>query len=156
FLDISDRVRTDRALRTQTEELSQANERLQRINHELERLKESYRDLYHNAPVLYFSLDTEGRFAACNETLLNTLRYERDDLHEQPYARVLTEESCAAYLEHPDAFQRAGEVEAQWIKRDGSVIDVWIRTSPVLDPNGKFLRSRSVGQDVTERNRLAG
>ncbi len=155
FLDISERVQSDRDLRHQTEELSQANERLQRINHELERLKESYRDLYHNAPVLYFSLDPHARFAACNETMLRTLGYLRDDLQEQPYLRVLTPESRERFQQQPDAFQRSGEVEAQWVKKDGSIIDVWIRTVPVLDSEGRFLRSRSVAQDVTERNRLA-
>jgi PAS domain S-box-containing protein len=156
FLDISERVHTDQALRTQTEELFQANERLQRINQELERLKESYRDLYHNAPVLYFSLDAQGRFAACNETMINSLGYGRDDLHDQPYSCVLTPQSRERYLQNPDAFQHPGEVEAQWVKKDGSIIDVWIRTVPVLDPGGVFLRSRSVAQDVSERNRLAG
>jgi PAS domain S-box-containing protein len=155
FLDISARVESDRALRHQTEALSQANERLQRINHELERLKESYRDLYHNAPVLYFSLDPQSQFAACNETMLRTLGYARDDLHDQPYFRVLTPESRERFQEQPDTFQRPGEVEAQWVKKDGSIIDVWIRTVPVLDDAGRFLRSRSVAQDVTERNRLA-
>src|SRR5262249_26105673 len=32
---------------------------------------------------------------------------------------------------------------------------VWIRTMPILDQQGRFLRSRSAAQDVTERNRLA-
>jgi PAS domain S-box-containing protein len=156
FLDISERVQSDRALRHQTEALSQANVRLQRINHELERLKESYRDLYHNAPVLYFSLDPLGRFAACNETMLRTLGYSRDDLHDQPYLCVLTPESRERFQEHPDTFQRPCEIEAQWVKQDGSIIDAWIRTVPVVDDTGRFLRSRSVAQDVTERNRLAG
>src|SRR5262249_55923622 len=54
-----------------------------------------------------------------------------------------------------DAFQHAGEVEAQWIKKDGTIIDMWIRNVPLLDDNGRFVRSRSAAQDVTERNRLA-
>src|SRR5581483_6379017 len=57
FLDVTDRVRTEQELRRRTQELVQANARLRQINTDLERLKESYRDLYHQAPVMYFSLD---------------------------------------------------------------------------------------------------
>src|SRR5262249_12906111 len=120
-----------------------------------ERLKESYRDLYHNAPVLYFSLDPQGRFASCNETMVKTLGYGRDDLHEKPYTLVLTQASRDRFRQSPDTVQKAGGVEAKWIKKDGTVIDVWIRTEPVLDTDGRFLRSRSIAQDVTERIRLA-
>ena len=41
------------------------------------------------------------------------------------------------------------EVDNQWIKADGSRIDVWITATAVLDAEGKFLRSRSIAQDVT-------
>src|SRR5262249_14143575 len=44
---------------------------------------------------------------------------------------------------------------ARWVKKDGSAIDVWVRTAPILDEQGRFVRSRSAAQDVTERNRLA-
>src|SRR5262249_2061626 len=154
-LDITERIRSDRELRLRTEQLSQTNERLQRINRDLERLKESYRDLYHNAPVWYFSLDPQGRFASCNETMVKALGYGRDDLHEKPYPMVLTPASRERFQQRPDTFHKAGEVEAQWVKKNGTVIDVWIRTEPVLDTDGRFLRSRSAAQDVTERNRLA-
>jgi PAS domain S-box-containing protein len=155
FIDVSERVRTDRELRSRTDQLAQANERLQRVNTELERLKESYRDLYHNAPVLYFSVDARGHFAACNETMFRALGHGREELIDQPYVRLLAAESRERFRQRPEIFQRAGEVETQWVKKNGTVIDVWIRTAPVLDADGRFVRSRSAAQDVTERNRLA-
>jgi PAS domain S-box-containing protein len=155
FLDITQRVLTERELRRRTEELSQALARLQRINADLERLKESYRDLYHNAPVLYFSLDPQGRFATCNERMIRTLGYSREELYGQPYARLLPPDLRPRLLVDQAAFQMPGEVETKWVKKDGTVIDVWIRSMPLLDEAGKFVRSRSAAQDVTERNRLA-
>jgi PAS domain S-box-containing protein len=154
FLDITERIRSNTELRVRTDQLLQANEQLRRINRDLERLKESYRDLYHNAPVMYFSLDTQGRLASSNETMLKTLGYTRDDLADQPYATLLTPEYRMRFQQRPDAFQRAGEMETQWIKKDGTVIDIWVRNVPVVDIDGTFLRSRSAAQDVTERNRL--
>jgi PAS domain S-box-containing protein len=155
FLDVSDRILTERELRRRTEELSQANARLRQINEDLQRLKESYRDLYHQAPVLYFSLDARGHFVAFNETMLRTLGYPRAALLGQPYQRLLTPASRAAFLQDPTALQRPGELETQWVKRDGTVIEVWVGTTTIKDERGAFVRSRSAARDVTDRKRLA-
>ncbi len=155
IVDITDRVQTEIELRRRTQELSATNEQLRSINLDLERLKESYRDLYHHAPVMYFSLDQEGKFVTFNETVLSTLGYTREDLFRQSYTRVLSPESKKFFLEHPDMFEASGELETTWVKKDGTQIDVWIRTTPVLEENNSFVRSRSVAQDVTERIRLA-
>ena len=155
ILDVTERVLTEQKLSRRTAELTQANTRLRQINSDLQRLKESYRDLYHHSPVLYFSLDAWGQFVAFNETLLRTLGYPREALVGQPYSCLLTPESRAAFLDDPKALQQTGEVEAQWVKQDGTVIDVLIDTTTVMDADGKFVRSRSVARDVTDRRRLA-
>jgi PAS domain S-box-containing protein len=155
LLDITERILTDRELRRRTEELSQANSRLRQINADLQRLKESYRDLYHHAPVHYFSLDQLGRFVACNESMLRDLGYPRGALLGQPYSRLLPPAALTAYRRDRRSVLRPGEWEAQWVKRDGSVIDVWIVVSVVRDRDGAFVHTRSVARDVTERKRLA-
>jgi PAS domain S-box-containing protein len=154
FFDITEQVATEQELRRRSEELSQANERLRQINANLERLKESYGDLYHQAPVLYFSVDERGVLAACNETLLRTLGYGREELIGKPYTMLLTPASRQRHLHDSAVYQRPEEVEAQWVKKDGAVLDVWIRTTPILDEQNHFIRSRSAAQDVTERIRL--
>lgn len=155
LVDITDKVRSENELRRRTRELSETNERLRQINVDLQRLKESYRDLYHNAPVMYFSLDAGGHFVTFNDTLLEALGYSRDELFKQPYTRLLTLESQKRFLQDPTAYQKSGEVETQWLKKDGTAIDIWVRSTPVQEETGQFVRSRSVAQDVTERNRLA-
>jgi PAS domain S-box-containing protein len=154
FVDVTERVRTDLELRRRTQELSEANARLRQINADLQRLKESYRDLYHHAPALYFSLDPRGCFVACNETMLAQLGYPREELLGRPYTRILAPATRAQYLQDPARYWRADDLEAQWVKKDGTVIDVWIRSTAVQDAKGRFVRSRSAAQDVTERNRL--
>jgi PAS domain S-box-containing protein len=155
FVDITDRVRSEQELRQRTEELSRTNAHLRQINQDLERLKESYRDLYHNAPVMYFSLDDAGRFVACNHSMLRALGMTRDDLLQQPYHTLLAPESRKLFLQDANFYQQPGEIEARWIKKDGTIIDVAIRSVPIQDADGLFVRSRSIAQDVTERNRLA-
>ncbi len=153
FLDVTDRVLTENELRRRTQDLSRANVQLRKSNTDLERLKESYRDLYNHAPVLYFGLDASGRFVACNDTLARTLGYPRQALMNQPYTKVLTPAARDVFLKEPARMMRPGEMQTQWVKQDGTVIDVWIDTT-IIEENGKFIRSRSVGRDVTERNRL--
>jgi PAS domain S-box-containing protein len=155
FTDITDRVQTERELRRITTEVSEANARLRQSNLEMERLKESYRDLYHHAPVLYFSLDGEGKLVAFNESFLRALAYPRERLLGAPYEMLLTDEARAALAADPTMMQRAGDVETQWVRGDGTTIDVWIGTTTIRDAAGEFLRSRSAARDVTEENRLA-
>ncbi len=155
FLDVTSRVQTEHELLRRTQELSLANDRLRQTNQDLERLKESYRDLYHQSPVLYFGLDPDGQFVALNETMSRTLGYERNKLLRQPYTRLLTPDSRAAYDRDPTVLQRTGELETQWVKADGSVIDMWVVTTTIRDADGHFVRSRSAAHDVTERKRLA-
>jgi PAS domain S-box-containing protein len=157
LIDITARVRMDQELRQRTEQLSQANHRLRRINRDLEHLKESYRDLYHHSPVMYFSLDAGGNFVACNETLVRNLGYRREELTGQPFTCLLTRELGERFRADLEAYQRPGEtqMESQWVKKNGQVIDVWVRSVPTQDRKGRFLRTRSVAQDVTERKRLA-
>src|SRR5262249_38800228 len=52
-------------------------------------------------------------------------------------------------------FQRPGELETQWVQRNGTIIDVWIGVTTVRDEAGAFVRSRSAARDVTEKRRLA-
>jgi PAS domain S-box-containing protein len=155
FLDITQRVLTERELLRRTREVSEANDRLRQTNADLERLKESYRDLYHHAPVLYFSLDPKGNLAAFNETMLRVLGYPREKLLGQSYANLLTPAGRAAFQNNPEVMQQPGEVETQWVKQDGTVIDVWIGTTTIRDLSGAFMRSRSVARDVSETRRLA-
>jgi PAS domain S-box-containing protein len=162
FEDVTAHIRAEKKLRRRTAELEQANQDLLRINHDLQRLKESYRDLYHNAPIMFFTLDAEGRFVACNDTMVQALGYRRDELHELPFDQLLPPDAAAAWKHslHPDgtkphALMVDGEVEMQWVKADGTIIDVWIRSIPLAEVDGKLVRSRSAAQDVTQRNRLA-
>ncbi len=155
FVDVTERIQAEQALRRRSAELVQANERLQQINRDLERLKESYRDLYHHAPVMYFSLDEKGRFAAVNETMMRELGYQRDEIHGQSYALVLPPEAREAHRQDPEALQRPGEIETQWMSKDGRRRDVWVGTTTIKDEQDQVLRSRCAAADITERNQLA-
>src|SRR6266542_827263 len=138
FVDITDQVRTDQELRRRSQALADTNARLRQINSDLQRLKESYRDLYHHSPALYFSLDPRGCFVACNETMLGQFGYSREELLGQAYVRILAPQTRAQFQQDPSAYWRANALEAAWVKKDGTVIDVSIHTTaPVQDAQGR-------------------
>jgi PAS domain S-box-containing protein len=154
--DVTDKIRADRELRLRTRELTQVNEQLRQINRELEELKDRYRDLYQNAPAMYYSLEPDGRVLDCNETLLQTLGYPRGVLVGEPFTKILAEPYRSNFAGKSAELRRQGsvEMESQWIKANGEVIDVWISAKAVRGLDGKFLHTRSVAQDVTARLRL--
>lgn len=131
--------------------------RIARIAQALDGLKRSYRDLYHTAPVMYFGLDPDGRLVTFNDTLLNTLGYKHEDLHGQNYADALPAHPPAEPGQPPfpkTPGQREGQ-KTQWRHKNGSLVDVWIRSAAVVDEAGNFARWRCSALDLTERNRLA-
>jgi PAS domain S-box-containing protein len=158
--DNPQKTRLEQGLKRKTEDLVLANQHLVQVEKDLDRLKESYRDLYHHSPVMYLSLDPEGRLITFNDTLLRTLGFQREELQDRPYQDLLPPQGVAHWNQqiqgatgHPLA--REGEIEAQWRRKDGSFIDVWIRTIALQDDHGKVVRFRSTALDLTERNRLA-
>src|SRR5205085_2693306 len=60
---------------------------------------------------------------------------------------------AARAREHPPF--RAGEIETRWRRKDGAVLDVWIRTEVDSDDTGHVVRYRSAALDLTDKNRLA-
>ena len=156
LLDVTERVLTERELRRRTEELSQANARLRADQRrpataqgELPRpVPPRPRPLFQpRRPAAGWPPATRrwcGRWATRGEELIG-----------RPYTLLLTPAGRAAYRADRTVFQRPGEMETRWVKRDGTVIDVWIGTTTIKDEEGRFIRSRSVALDLTERKRLA-
>ncbi len=129
----------------------------------MDRLKKSYFELYHKAPVMYFSLDGEGKLVTVNDTLVATLGYTREELTGRSYKDLLAPAARGDWEKHAPANGRAGdqalalkeETETLWQTRKGAPLDIWIRSVPVYNAEGRFERYRSAALDLTERNRLA-
>ena len=136
--------------------LGRAKKRLRTTGQDLHRLKLSYRELYQNAPVMYFSLDHQGKLVTVNDTLLATLGYERLELQNKDYTVLLAPEARKSYVAIAENMpSQVGESETRWRKKDGALFDVWLHTVPVYDEQGQFVRYRNAGLDLSEKNRLA-
>jgi PAS domain S-box-containing protein len=157
FVDLTPQVLQSHAdTRRARKELAKARRRIHAVGQDLARLKLSYRELYQHAPVMYFSLDIDGKIVTCNDTLIHTLGYERHEMQNQSYTLLLAPPILKSYVTIAESMpSQEGELETLWQKKDGTQIDVWLHTVPVYDEDGHFVRYRSAALDLTEKNRLA-
>jgi PAS domain S-box-containing protein len=156
FIDLSPSVAQQEELDRARQDAADTRQRFRRIAGDMSRLKESYRELYQNAPVMYFRLDVLGRLIAFNNTLIRTLGRRREELTGRSYTDLLEQvpgrPGDVLQMQPPFA---EGQVEARWRTKLGTVLDVWIRTVADRDEDGNVVRYRSAAIDLTERNRLA-
>jgi PAS domain S-box-containing protein len=157
FIDLTPVVQQKNLeLRVARKLLSRAKKKLRALDQDLDRLKSSYRELYQNAPVMYFSLDQNGRFVTFNDTFLHALGYDRQELQSRDYTALLAPATLKSYVTIAENMpSQAGERETQWRKKNGAVFDVWLHTVPVRDEEGRFIRFRNAALDLSEKNRLA-
>ncbi len=153
--DVSDKVRADRVLKLRTQELTQVNEQLRKINRELEELKDRYTDLYENSPAMYFSLDVHGTVIECNQTMLNTLKVAREDVVGRSYEKLLAGPRSEGFIDRYREFMAQGSIEKEtsWVTSSGELIDLWVIGKVVMASKGSIMHSRFVAQDIT-LNRL--
>jgi PAS domain S-box-containing protein len=154
FTNTTRELRAQRQARGRRGQTAQLHDMFRQIEEDFERLKLSYRDLYHNAPVMYFSLDTEGRLVTFNDTFVRTLGYERAELQGRRYSELLAEPDGRTPVIFSQPNEREEKWETQWRRRDSGVIDVSLHIVAVFDAGGRFVRWRSSALDFTERKRL--
>ena len=117
------------------------------------RLSESkYRDLYNNAPDLYYTLNKDKIIIDCNDTETRMLGYEKDEIIGRPLADFLSDES-KKYLE--DDFLKLKEErvlknrERYFIRKNGSVFPAMINVFAEVDGGGEIVTARAIARDIT-------
>ena len=133
-MDIRDQRKTERALKAS---------------------ESTFRELFHDAPVAYHELDTEGRVLRVNKTELALLGYTAEEMIGKPIwdfvADAVAKEAVRAKLRDgtgvSEAFQRT------YRHKDGALIPVLIRDRPLLDASGAICGMRSAMQDISELKR---
>lgn len=137
FVDITERKRAEASLAAARDELA---------------------DLFDNAPCGYYALDSNGRFARANNTMLQWLGL--------PHAEVIGKLSPRDFMSSDDQDRffrslalllekgRVESVEYDLTGRHGEARRVRASATAVLDDSGRFVSSRSVMVDVTEARRV--
>jgi len=159
------RDRLEVRVRERTTELQDANEKLRQELDERKRAQEllnSYaeevRDLYNRAPCGYHSLDSDGLFIRMNDTELQWLGYQRDEIvGKKHFTDLISERTMPVFQENFPRFKAQGwikDLEFEMIRKDGSSLPVLLSATVVCDETGNFLMSRSTVYDITEQKRV--
>jgi len=132
--DISERRRTEQLLRENAELIN---------------------DLYNNAPCGYHSLDKDGVIVQINDTELRWLGYSRDEvIGKLKFDKFLTIESQKIFLENFPRLKERGwvsDLEFDFVRKDGSTLPVLLSATAIKDADGRFLMSRSILFDHSQR-----
>ncbi len=122
----------------------------------LKRSEEKYQDLYDNAPDMYHSLDKKGIITECNRTWLNMLGYEKDEVVGRPLTDFFTDESKSFFEKlFPSVSKKRNllNIERNIVRKDGTVFPVILNVFVEMDENNKFIGTRAISRDITERKR---
>lgn len=115
-------------------------------------------DLYQNAPCGYHSIDADGIIRRINDTELRWLGYRREDVVGKKRITDLVTAASREVFEREFARLRESgairDIEADYVRADGTVMPVLIYASGIPDSRGDFARSRTVVLDMTERKKL--
>jgi PAS domain S-box-containing protein len=114
--------------------------------------------LYEQAPCAYHSLDENGVFVRINQTELTMLGYNRDEIiGKKKFSDLLTPESQQTFAANFPIFKQRGwvrDLEFHAICKDGSILPVSLSSTAIKDEAGKFIMSRSIMLDISDRKRL--
>jgi len=112
-------------------------------------------DLYEHAPCGFHSLDPNGIFLRINDTELEWLGYTREEVAgRMSLPDILTIEgrhTFAANFPRLKATDNLRDLELDFVRKDKTVFPVLVNATAVRDANGKFLMSRSVVFDLSNR-----
>ena len=116
-----------------------------------------FRQLYHEAPCGYHSLDGAGVYVEINNTELKWLGYTREEvIGKMALTDLVSPESAETFRRHFPRFKRDGfvnDLEFDFIRKDGTSFPVILSATAVTDASGQFQYSRSTMFNISELRR---
>lgn len=111
--------------------------------------------LYEQAPCGYLSLDGELRLVNVNQTLLNWLGYEREEVLSKLDLLALVDASCRTLLQtRMELLRHSGRSEPMEVeirRKDGSQFHALFLSTAVFDEQGRFLHTNTNVMDISDR-----
>ncbi|MCX7913908.1 MAG: MEDS domain-containing protein [Thermodesulfovibrionales bacterium] len=118
--------------------------------------EEKFRELYENAPVGYHELDHEGKIICVNQTELDMLGYDAQEMVGQYLWKFVADPGIKEII----SGKLSGEIppgssyERQYIKKDGTILPVLAQDRLLKDKEGNITGIRVTIQDISELKRL--
>lgn len=114
-----------------------------------------YRDYYENAPHGYISMSEDMTILNANAAWLGMLGYGKDEaVGRLKLTDILTDEGVELMNRVYASFVKKGvmeNIEVNLKRKDGSFMPVSLSSTAVFAPDGRFMRSRSIVKDNTDK-----
>ncbi|MBI4961974.1 MAG: sigma 54-interacting transcriptional regulator [Desulfomonile tiedjei] len=114
-----------------------------------------FRQIYNKAPVMMHSIDKNGVIRNLNRKWIAETGYSREEVIGRKLEEVMTPESAKALRRNLPKFWENREVadcSYQYVKKDGTIIDVLLDAVVMEDPNWGMV-TVSVSRNITEQKR---
>ena len=139
---------------TESEGTESARKRMER---KLRESEERYKSLYVRTPAMLHSLDATNKLVEVSDHWLEVLGYERSEVIGRSPRKFMTGESWqyAQTVTLPE-FMKMGyarDIEYQFVKKNGEIIDILLSGVAEYGEDGNFIRSLGVLTDITERKK---
>ncbi len=115
-LSSRDKDRLIHELQTHQIELEMQNEELRAMQHQLEESRAKYADLYHFAPLGYFTLDADGLIRDVNHAGAQLLGLERHMLLDKPIVLFIHREDVVSFRHFREAVMQKGSFTSSQIR----------------------------------------
>lgn len=148
-LNIEDTQSLIHTLQVHQIELEMQNEELRASRNDLELARDLYAKLYNQAPVGYISLDESGLIRKANQTFLNMLGLDDDDVKGLPFSECLLPDDREIFLGRYNAIFRHPEAKTIDVRLKSKNADLTVRLSATREDKGKTLLV--IITDITER-----
>src|SRR5437588_436276 len=100
----------------------------------------------------------EGMITLWNRSAEELYGYARDEILGQSVSRLIPpdrQQELPAILERIKAGEAIGRFETVRVKKDGTLIDVSVRISPIRDAQGSIFGVSAIAHDIAEEKRIA-
>ncbi len=117
--------------------------------------EERFKMLYEKAPIGYQSLDKNGNIIDVNETWLELMGYEKDEVIGSWFGNFLTPENINNFETQFPKFKDSGTVQTEFemVKKNGSIIIIQLEGRVGHAADGTFKQTHCVLSDITERRK---
>ncbi|MBI4691242.1 MAG: PAS domain S-box protein [Nitrospirae bacterium] len=115
--------------------------------------EERYRDLYDNAPDMYFSISGDLILLDCNNTMAQNLGYKKNELigNHVSFFTMTPQEELNRKINTIKLTGSLVNTEARWRMKSGEIIDVILNITAFYNEAGDFIFARVSARDITDK-----
>lgn len=113
-----------------------------------------FRDLFDKAPVAYHELDVEGRYTRVNQTELEMLGYDANEMIGRCVSEFVETVNCREFITNTLKGETDKNVEQTWRCKDGSILQFLVNGCVLHDAEENVTGARFTLQDITDRKKL--